>query len=52
MQWQIENELKDNQWYTKYHTENYIKTGGELRCPGKISSSCSTSTRCGSRISS
>ena len=49
-QWPKEKELKDKQRSTKHaHKTKYrethtpLKTGGELRCSGRVSSSCSTS---------
>jgi hypothetical protein len=50
---QIEKVRKDNQRSTK-HTPNTkdrvtrtpLKTGGDIRCSGKVSSSCSTSGAC------
>ena len=48
-QWQKEKAQKDKQWTTKhtYKTKDWVtrtplKTGGELRCSGRVSSSCST----------
>jgi hypothetical protein len=53
-QWPKENVQKDKQRSTKhtYNTKDRVtrtplKTGGELRCSGRVSSTCSTSgTRC------
>ena len=53
-QWPKEKVQKDKQRYTKHThkikdrvTRTPLKTGGELRCSGRVSSSCSTSgTRC------
>jgi len=53
-QWPKEKVQKDKQRSTKYTyktkdrvTRTPLKTGGELRCSGRDSSSCSTSdTRC------
>jgi hypothetical protein len=49
-QWPKEKVQKDKQRSTKhtYKTKNQVtrtpvKTGGELRCPGRVGSSCSTS---------
>jgi hypothetical protein len=49
-QWPKENVQKDKQWSTKHTykikdrvTRTPVKTGGELRCSGRVSSSCSTS---------
>jgi hypothetical protein len=49
-QWPKEKVQKDKQRSTKhtYKTKNRVtrtpvKTGGELRCPGRVGSSCSTS---------
>jgi len=46
MQWPKDNGQKDKQWSTKHYTENYrssntnpTKTGGELKCSGRVSSS-------------
>jgi hypothetical protein len=51
-QWPKENYQKDKQRSTKHTyetkdrvTRTQIKTGGELRCSGRVSSSCSTSDR-------
>ena len=53
-QWPKEKVQKDKQRSTRYTyktkdrvTRTPLKTGGELRCSGRVSSSCSTSdTRC------
>ena len=46
-QWPNVKGQKDKQRSTKHYTENFrsisTKTGGELGCPGRVSSSCSTS---------
>ena len=49
-QWSKEKVQKDKQRSTKHTyktkdrvTQTPVKTGGELRCSGKVSSSCSTS---------
>jgi hypothetical protein len=49
-QWLKEKDQKDKQRSTKYThktedrvTRTPLKTGVELRCPGRVSSSCSTS---------
>jgi hypothetical protein len=49
-QWPKEKVLKDKQWSTKQThktkdqvTRTPLKTGSELRCSGRVSSSCSTS---------
>jgi hypothetical protein len=49
-QWPKEKVQKDKQRSTKHTyktkdrvTRTPLKTGGELRCPGRVSSSCSTS---------
>jgi hypothetical protein len=46
----IDLQLLDVQWQIfhaydvrREHVEQYLKTGGELRCSGRASSSCSTS---------
>ena len=48
-QWQKEKVQNDKQWSTKHRhktkdrvTRTTLKTGGELRCSGRVSSSCST----------
>ena len=52
-QWPIENAQKDKQRSTKHThktkdriTRTPLKTGGELRCSGRVRSSCSTSGTC------
>ena len=46
-QWPKEKVHQDKQRSTKYAYETKLKTGGELRCSGRVSSFCSTSgTRC------
>ena len=52
-QWPIEKLQKDIQRYIKHThktkdqvTRNPLKTGGELRCSGRVCSSCSTSGTC------
>ena len=49
-QWSKEKVQKDKQRFTKHTyktkdrvTRTPLKTGGELRCSGRVSSSCSTS---------
>ena len=49
-QWPKEKVQKDKQWSTKHTyktkdrvTRTPLKPGGELRCSGRVSSSCSTS---------
>jgi hypothetical protein len=49
-QWPKEKVQKDKQWSTEHThktndpvTRTPLKTGGELRCSGRVSSSCSTS---------
>jgi hypothetical protein len=49
-QWPKEKVQKDKQRYTKHKyktkdrvTRTPLKTGGELRCSGRVGSSCSTS---------
>ena len=53
IQWPKEKVQKDKQRLTKHTyktkdrvTRTPLKTGGELRCSGRVSSSCSTSGTC------
>ena len=56
-QWPKEKVQKDKQRSTKHTyktkdrvTRTPLKTGGELRCSGRVSSSCSTSGNCFHRL--
>jgi hypothetical protein len=53
LQWPKEKVQKEKQWSTKHTyktkdrvTRTPLKTGSELRCSGRVGSSCSTSDTC------